>query len=75
MTCGRMKVSAILNEAFSPFCHYFIVSHCKLYPYSVGTDGSNDTGVEKMNIVCINIFVPKLTKYSRQLKINSPKMI
>ena len=32
------------------------MEHCKSHPYSVGTDGSNDTGVDKMNPVCIKIF-------------------
>ena len=27
----------------------------QLHPYSVGTDDSNDTGVEKMKLVCIRI--------------------
>ena len=62
MTCGRTKVSVLLNEVLSPFCHDFIVSRCKLHPYSVGTDGSNDTGEEKMNPVCIRIFDIKTSK-------------
>ena len=56
MTRGITEISAILNEALSPFCHDYIVSHCKLHPYSAGTGGSNDTGVEKMKSVCIRIF-------------------
>ena len=32
------------------------VDHCKALPYSFGTDGSNDTGVQKMNPISIRIF-------------------
>ena len=46
-SCGRTKTAAILNEAMAPQCHKYIVDHCKAHPYSVGTDGSNDTGVQK----------------------------
>lgn len=55
-SCGRTKTSAILNQALAPQCHKYIVEHCKTHPYSVGTDGSNDTMVEKMNLVSIRIF-------------------
>ena len=55
-SCGRTKTSAILNEALAPQCHKYIVEHCKTHPYSVGTDGSNDTGVKKMNPVSVRIF-------------------
>ena len=51
--CGRTKTAAILNEVMSPQCHKYIVDHCKTHPYSVGTDGSNDTGVQKINPVSV----------------------
>ena len=37
-------------------CHNYIVEHCKTHAYSVGHDGSNDTGVQKNNPVSIRIF-------------------
>ena len=52
----RTKTGAIINEAFTPHCLSYLVEHCKSHPYSIGTDGSNDTGIEKMNPVCVNIF-------------------
>jgi hypothetical protein len=55
-SCGRTKTSAILNEALAPECHKYVVEHSKTHPYSVGTDGSNDTGIAKMNPVSIRIF-------------------
>ena len=45
---GRTKTTAILNEALAP--------HCQDHPYSVSTDGSNDTGIQKMNPVSIRLF-------------------
>ena len=42
------KTTSIINEAF--------IQHCKTHPFSVGTDGLNDTGLEKMNPVCLQIF-------------------
>ena len=54
--CAKTKTSAILNEAFAPHCHKYVVEHCKTHAYGVGTDGSNDTGVAKLNPVSIRIF-------------------
>ena len=52
---ARTKTTAIINEAFGTHCHDFIVQHCQNYTYSCGTDGSNDTGIQKMNPVSIRI--------------------
>ena len=32
------------------------MEHCKTHPYSVLTDDSNDTGIEKMNPICVKVF-------------------
>ena len=52
----RTKTTSIINEAFAPHCREYLIQHCKTHPLSVGTDGSNDTGLEKMNPVCLQIF-------------------
>ena len=52
---ARPKTTAIVNEAFGTLCHDLIVQHCQNYPYSCDTDGSNDTGIQKMNPVSIHI--------------------
>eukprot|EP00795_Rhopilema_esculentum_P011061 gene11061-19920_t len=52
----RTKTTAILNKSLAPHCLNYIEEHCKVHPYSVGTDGSNDTGIEKMNPICVKIF-------------------
>ncbi|PIK34419.1 hypothetical protein BSL78_28755 [Apostichopus japonicus] len=54
--CAKTKTTAILNEVLAPECNEYIVPQCKVNAYSVGTDGSNDTGVRKMNPVSIRIF-------------------
>ena len=52
----RTKTTAILYKSLAPHCLNYIVEHCKVHPYSVGTDGSSDTGIEKMNPICVKIF-------------------
>ena len=53
----RTKTSTIINKSFAPQCLDFIVEHCISHPYSVGTDGSSDTRIEKMNPICVKIFI------------------
>ena len=53
---ARTKTTAIVNEAFGTHRHDFSVQHCQNYPYSCSTDGSNDTGIQKMNPVSIRIY-------------------
>ena len=49
----RAKTGAIINELFGPDSRNYIVEHCKTHPFSFGTDRSNDTGLQKMNPVCL----------------------
>ena len=53
---AKTKTFAIINKAFEPYCHSFVVDYCKSNPLSVDHDGSNDTGVQKMNPVSVRIF-------------------
>ena len=55
--CGRTKSSAILNEVLAMDLVSKLVERMKAPPFSVATDGSNDTGVEKMSSVTIKVFV------------------
>ena len=52
----RSKTTAIINKSSAPHCLDYIVEHCNSHPYSVGTNGSNNTGIEKMNPICTKIF-------------------
>ena len=50
---------------------------CKTHPFSLGTDGSNDTGLEKMNRVCLKILdvnrSKKVTSHSLNMCLTSGK--
>ena len=58
----RTKTTAIAYGAFGTNCHDFIVQHCQNYPYSCSTDGSNDTGIQKMNPFSIRIYDANTSK-------------
>ena len=59
---ARTKTSAILNIAMGPYCHQSLVQHCQTHPFALGTDGSNDTGLLKMNPVTIRLFDMNISK-------------
>ena len=46
----------IISEDFAPHCCEYLIQHYKTHPFTVGNDGSNDTGLAKMNPVCLQIF-------------------
>ena len=50
------KTTTIVNEDFVTHCHSFIVQHCQNYQYNCGTDGSRDTGIQKLNPASIRIY-------------------
>lgn len=55
-SCARTKSTAILNNAVAPALKGELVSAMRSAPFSVLIDGSNDTGLEKMNPITIKIF-------------------
>ena len=55
-TCAKTKTFCIINKAFQPYYHKQIIDYCKNHPFTVGHDGSNDTGVQKMNPIAVRIF-------------------
>ena len=54
--CARTKTTAILNNAIAPEFKRELVSKMQNSPYSILIDGSNDTGMEKLNPVTVRIF-------------------
>ena len=54
--CARTKATAILNNAIHPTLHESLVTYMQNRPLSICNDGSSDSGIKKMNPVCINIF-------------------
>ena len=61
-TKAKTKTFVIINKAFEPYCHSFLVDYCKSNTFSVGHDGSNDTGVQKMNLISVRILDIKNSK-------------
>ena len=55
-SCARTKSTAILNHAVAPALKSDLVSAMRSSPFSIMIDGSNDTGLEKMNPLTIKIF-------------------
>ncbi|XP_063053561.1 zinc finger BED domain-containing protein 5-like [Engraulis encrasicolus] len=53
---ARTKTAAIINGAVSPYMLAELVTHLREKPFSLSTDGSNDTGMEKMNPITIKTF-------------------
>ena len=54
--CAKTKTFCIINKAFQPYYHKQTIDYCKNHPFTVGHDGSNDTGVQKMNPIAVRIF-------------------
>ena len=48
---GKTEASCILNESFAP--HFLQET---VHFYSLSTDGSNDTGLEKMNPLTVRLY-------------------
>ncbi|XP_067294047.1 protein FAM200A-like [Pseudorasbora parva] len=55
--CARTKSSCIVNEALAPHFMSELVIQMREGPYTLITDGSNDTGVEKMNPLTVRMFM------------------
>ena len=48
-SCARTKTTCILNGALAKHFQSSLVEHMKAEPFALATDGSNDSGLEKMN--------------------------
>ena len=54
--CGATKTSYIINDALAPYFLQKTVESMKTKPFTLSTDGSNDTGLAKMNPLTLTIF-------------------
>ena len=54
--CAWTKITAILNNAIHPALHESLLTYMQNRPFSICNDGSSDSGIKKMNPVCVNIF-------------------
>ncbi|XP_034093505.1 uncharacterized protein LOC117560670 isoform X2 [Gymnodraco acuticeps] len=50
------KTTCLINEAVAPHFKKELVMKMRENPFTLGTDGSNDTGLEKMNPLTVRIF-------------------
>lgn len=55
-SCAKTKTSCVLNNAIAPEFQCELVSLMQQSPYSLCIDGSNDTGLLKMNPLTVRIF-------------------
>ena len=50
------KTTCIVNGSLAPHFKSALVDSMKSNPYSIAIDGSNDSGVEKMNPITVKMF-------------------
>ena len=55
---ARTKSTCILNGALAPHFKASLVRLMKTSPFSVAVDGSNDTGMSKMNPMTVRLYDP-----------------
>ncbi|KAL3054101.1 hypothetical protein OYC64_006435 [Pagothenia borchgrevinki] len=55
-TCARTKTSCLINKVLAPHYQNALVMLMRENPYTIITDGSNDTGREKMNPLTVRVF-------------------
>ena len=55
-SCARTKTTAILNGAVAPAFKRELIESMQRQPFTLATDGSNDTGLLKMNPITVKIF-------------------
>ena len=54
----RTKTTCIVKGALKPYLRSKLVAEMKEKPYSIAIDGSNDTGLLKMNPLTVCLFTP-----------------
>lgn len=54
--CAKTKTFCILNGALAPSFHGYLVSQMKTLPFTLATDGSNNSDLTKMNPVTVKLF-------------------
>ena len=55
-SCARTKTACILNGALAKELQATLIDIMKNNPFSLATDGSNDSGLQKMNPLTVRIF-------------------
>lgn len=65
--CARTKSMCILNGALAPYYKTSLVRHMVSSPYCIAMDGSNDTGLSKMNPMTVRFFNKETGMVATQL--------
>ena len=50
------KTTCIINGSLAPFFKKSLIESMRSGPFSIAIDGSNDTGIEKMNPITVRYF-------------------
>ena len=53
---ARTKTTCVLNGSLAPHFKTSLISTIKSQPFSIAIDGSNDSGLEKMNPLTVRFF-------------------
>uniref|UniRef100_A0A1X7UVC4 DUF4371 domain-containing protein n=1 Tax=Amphimedon queenslandica TaxID=400682 RepID=A0A1X7UVC4_AMPQE len=53
---ARMKTTCILNGSIAPYFKVTLIDVMKSRPFSIAIDGSNDSGLEKINPLTVRFF-------------------
>ena len=56
--------TCIINGALAPHFKSALIEAMKHNPYSLAIDGSNDTGIEKMNSLTVRLYDPNAGRIS-----------
>ncbi len=66
-SCARTKTTCIVNGALAKHFLRSLVEHMKAEPFSLATDGSNDSGLQKMNPLTVRIYDVNRGRVATQL--------
>lgn len=66
-SCARTKTTCILNGALATSLRKSLIDQMKVEPFSLATDGSNDSGLQKMNPLTVRYFDVNRGKVTSQL--------
>jgi len=55
-SCARTKTTCIMNMALRPYLESVLIDQMKSQPFALAIDGSNDSGLQKMNPLTVRIF-------------------
>lgn len=50
------KTTCLVNGSLAPYFNSALVNAMKLQPFSIAVDGSNDTGLEKVNPMTVSLY-------------------